>query len=353
MKLSNRSMSPAMIIARKHQSAPKAHWADAEIRKAAEEIDGGRYIPDVDATGESSLDGLGLALGLGAGGVAQGQKPTLEDFRATRDMNELSRHPRVIEAMERMKQEIEDASNPQEAIEKAWMLHEMTERSVQDQKWDGQERWEGKENEAMRIGEILSPQVFHARLVKVIGRERVLLSPHAVKTSPEAKSARCGLYIRNPEWSGESEVIVYKQAEAADLRRTGEKELVKAKRLRAAGQNAEADRAFSMAGQMAQTATEILMELSTNEQLAPKEFLRVGTLQWPLGSEWMVMNFNEYGVPTTAKYLGWRTALLTMIRTKTITEKEAHKAFPVGSGPAADWYREQLQMLRNDGATVN
>ena len=48
-----------------------------------------------------------------------------------------------------------------------------------------------------------------------------------------------------------------------------------------------------------------------------------------------------------------RTALLTMIRAGCITEREAHKAFPVGTSHAADWYRQQLQELRNQGKTVN
>jgi hypothetical protein len=61
----------------------------------------------------------------------------------------------------------------------------------------------------------------------------------------------------------------------------------------------------------------------------------------------MVMRFNEYGVPTTAKFLGWRTALLSMIRLNVLTEEEAHKAFPLGSGQAADWYKAQLYMHRN------
>lgn len=87
-------------------------------------------------------------------------------------------------------------------------------------------------------------------------------------------------------------------------------------------------------------------------QLAEPELLRVGTLQWPCGTEWMVMNFDKYGVPTTAKYLGWRTALLTMVRCGAITEGEAHKAFPVGSGEAASWYLEQLMMLRNEAGIV-
>ena len=80
-----------------------------------------------------------------------------------------------------------------------------------------------------------------------------------------------------------------------------------------------------------------------------KDKMQVATLQWPLGTEWMQMHFNEYGVPTTAKFLGWRTALLSMIMLRVITEQEAHKAFPVTPNPASLWYRAQLYQIRNGG----
>lgn len=80
---------------------------------------------------------------------------------------------------------------------------------------------------------------------------------------------------------------------------------------------------------------------------------QVATLQYPCSTEWMVMRFDEYGVPTTAKYLGWRTALLSLIQHGVITEKEAHKAFPLGSGPVKTWYEEQLFILRNLSGAVN
>jgi hypothetical protein len=65
----------------------------------------------------------------------------------------------------------------------------------------------------------------------------------------------------------------------------------------------------------------------------------------------MVPRFDEYGVPKNAKYLGWRTALLSMIDLHVITAKEAHTAFPLSEGPAGAWYREQLFRIRNrDGA---
>jgi hypothetical protein len=345
--MSDKHVSPAMHIARKHQSAPTTHWVDGELKKAAVEIDEGRWIED--PNGESSLDDLGLALGFGESRVALGQQPMLKDFQATRDINQLGRHPRVIEALAKLREEVDTTSNPQEAIEKAWAIHEMNEAQAEKNKWEGQDRWQGKDNLNMRMqGENLTPQDFHARLCAVIGRERVLLSPHAVKTTPTAKSGRVGLYIHNPRWQGDALVKpMYAQQKAAEFKAAAEREVVAAKRLRAASQNALADQAFNRAADMIQAASELLHENMADAQLREPQLLRVGTLQWPMGTEWMVMNFDEYGVPTTARYLGWRTALLTMVRAGCISEKEAHEAFPVASGPAGDWYLEQLWMRRN------
>jgi len=349
--------SAAVHIARKHQSSPKAHPAEAEIRKAAEEIDGGRLVADTRAQDEKTLDGLGLALGMGMDGVAVGQARSFESWhqeeQATRQMNELGRHPRVQEAMERMQHELEDAKTPEQEVEMRWRLHEMLSMEQERNKWKGQERWEGRENEEMRRGEVLSPWQFHERLCKALGRtDRVLLKDdRIIKISSTGKSGLLALVIRNPLWSGQSAMQhEYANVKANDLKLSAEDELLKARKLRNAKHNAEADKSFHLAGDMIQAATEMVLERDAYEEQVP-EFLRVGKLQAPLGTEWMMMNFDEFGVPTSAKYVGWRTALLTMVRARVITEAEAHQAFPVGSGPAADWYLQQLYMERN-GAMV-
>lgn len=352
--MSHTRQSPAMHIARKHQSAPQTHWADKEIQKAAVEIDEGRYVADPSM--ENAADQLGLALGTGTGRVAMGEKLTFEDFQreaiATRDMNELGKHPRVVEALERLKLECDQAKTPDEQLEKMWAMRELNQASAEGSKWEGQERWEGRENEEMRKGQLLTPIQFHEKLCSVIGRERILLSHHAVKTHPDAKSGRVGLYIKNVHWTGDQVVKKeYVAAQSDKLRTEGTAEMVKGKRYRLAGMNALADKAMNKAAEMAEQATRLLMEQSAQEQIEP-EFLRVGTLQWPLGTEWMIMAFDEYGVPTQAKFLGWRTALLTMIRAGCLTEEEAQLAFPVGSSPASSWYLEQLYMRRNQTAVV-
>lgn len=354
-----------VIIQPQDQSAPKEHWADAEIKKAAEEIDAGRFIPDPDEEGREQMEAMGLALG-----GRPGEKPSLEDFRRTHEqlltVNLLGRHPRVVEAIERMRLEIREAPS-HEAIEKTCMLWEMAEQRTRGQVSDEKEKRlidEGRmpaphdqrlpEQSHLadstylesRKGTILSPEQFYDRLGKITGKGKIKLSSHVVFPHPGAKSGRVGLYIRNPEWKGDTHVFDDRPGRARILREDGEKEMARARRLRKLGLHSEADKAFNLAGDMAQAATEILMELSAEVQLAPPELLRVATLQWPCGTEWMVCNFNEFGVVTSPKFLGWRTALLTMIRNQTITEKQAHQAFPVGSGPAAAWYLQQLMEWR-------
>lgn len=354
------------VIIRPHdQSAPKEHWADAEIRKAAEEIDSGNFIPDPDGEeGREQMEAMGLALGSRAG------KPSLEDYRQTHEqllqMDRLGRHPRVAEAMDRMRHEIENAPS-HEAIEKTCMLWEMAEQRTFGKIVDEKERRMVEEGRApaphdqrlleqkklvdetyleSRKGRILSPEQFYDRLGKVTGKGRIKLSPHVVYPHPGAKSGRVGLYVPNPAWQGDTQVFDDRRGKAMSLREQGEKEFSKAKRLRKLKLHSEADKAFDLAGDLAQAAAEILMEMSAEIQLRPAEMLRVATLQWPCSTEWMVCAFNEFGVVTHAQYLGWRTALLTMIRNGTITEQQAHKAFPVGSGPAAEWYLEQLMDWR-------
>lgn len=219
------------------------------------------------------------------------QAPGKVKMDELQNTNELLQHPRVQEALARLEQEHREAKTSQEALEKSAALFEMNERTAQKSKWDGQGRWIGEENEEMRIGLILTPFQFMERLEKVIGQGRVMLNRFAVLK-------RVALLVEDKT-----------------------------------------------------PKTLILLP----GQPAPREdgLKQVATLQWPCTTEFMVMKFDEYGVPTTAKYLGWRTALLSLIQNGVITEKEAHKAFPVTPGPASSWYREQLYRLRSERGIVN
>jgi hypothetical protein len=261
--------SAAVVIPAQHQSAPKEHWSAKELALAADEIMTGKFTAEPD-------------------------KDELFNYGPTQ---QLAKHPRVQEALARLEREKTDASNSQEFVEKLQQQHELNEMAAQADKWDGQGRWIGADNEKMRYGEILSPLAFMQRLTKVIGYTRVTLGRFAVLS-------RVALLAPQPT-ENESRIITMES-----IAKARSKELYEGK-------------------------------------------AQVGTLQYPLGTEWMIMRFDEYGVPLEAKFLGWRTALLSMILCGVITEKEAHKAFPLGSGPAGDWYRKQLQLQRNSKGAVN
>jgi hypothetical protein len=353
--MSHKPQSPALHIARKHQSSPKETDLGRAVKKAAEEIDGGRWIDDDTGSPERALDGMGLTLPTGELDSVRRRMGMHGQFAqevdTTRTLNKLGRHPRVQEAIEKLQGESDDGKRPDEVLEREWKLWEMTRDQVADNKWDGQGRWEGAENEEMRHGQLLAPFQFRDQLCKTIGKERLIFGTTPSRQNPEDLSWRVGIYVPNPQWKGEAPVK-YKNVEMRKLRAVGEEKLKHARRLRAAGFNAEADKAFAFAAEVGETAGAMMMEINAEESVP--QLLRVASLQGPLSTEWMCMHFDEFGVPTEAKYLGWRTALLTMVRTRAITEAEAHTAFPVDSlSKPGEWYLQQLYRLRNPGTMVN
>jgi len=292
--------APNIIIPVEHQSAPKEHWMVDELRKAAEEIDAGQFQPALSP----------------------------DDYFYYGPEQLLSMHPRIQEAMDRFQAEVSTAPNSQEAIEKAQMLHEINENLQKADQWDGQGRWIGKENEEMRMGQLLQPVEFMKRLWSVIGENRVQINRYAVEgrvallvDDPEATRSYLHTATPAPEYDS-----IIRNAEARSSGEDFKQLMVKLERSFAATESARYIPPPELAGKA-----------------------QVATLQWPVGTEWMVMRINEYGVPTAAKYLGWRTALLSMIMLGIITEQEAHKAFPVQATAASLWYRAQLYHWRNGG----
>jgi hypothetical protein len=292
--------APNIIIPTEHQSAPKEHWMVDEMRKVAEEIDTGTFKP----------------------------KLADDDYFYYGPEQLIAKHPRIQEAMDRFRQEVSTAQNSQEAIEKGQMLHEINENLQRADQWDGQGRWIGKENEEMRMGELLEPIAFMKRLWSVIGENRVQINRFAVE-------GRVALLVDDPE-AKHADLCAVPHALEYDS-------LIKNIGARSRAENFK----------QLMTTLETKLAAAEHAHHAPLPELegkvQVATLQWPVGTEWMVMRINEYGVPTSAKYLGWRTALLSMITLGVITEDEAHKAFPVKPNAASLWYRAQLYHRRNGG----
>jgi hypothetical protein len=326
------------------------HYADKAIRQAAEEIDKGYTPPQPEGT--EQMAGLGLALGMGTSGAAVGEKPALEDFRSTHDQM-IANHPRVIEAMERMRHEVEETKG-HELIEKNCALRELTEAAEHKNCWDGQGRWMGHENEEMRYGKILTPQQFYDQLGKVTGKGKLKLSEHVMFPFEGARSGLSGIYMRNQLWDG-----------AAEMRREGEREeclrmadeaqkqFNQVQALERLGRKQEAERKLRDVAAMVAEAREKYDQAARGSSIAEPEFLRVATIQWPLSTEWMILEFTEWGTVWKPKFYGWRTALLTMIRCGAITPIEAHKAFPVGSGEASAWYLQQIFDFNLQGGVIH
>jgi hypothetical protein len=72
-------------------------------------------------------------------------------------------------------------------------------------------------------------------------------------------------------------------------------------------------------------------------------------LQYPYGPEWSLIRFNQYDVPVGERYRGWRTALLKMIMDGIVTEEEVDRAFgAVTQDDVSALYREQLDAWREE-----
>jgi hypothetical protein len=289
--------APSIVIAPEHQSAPNEHFVVTEMRKAAEEIDNGTFRPEL----------------------------AEDDYFYIGPEQLIAMHPRVAEALAKFEQEVKEAKHSQEAIELSQMHYELACQAAEPQQWDGQGRWIGRDNEQMRTGELLTAQQFMNRLSAVIG-DRVTMNRFAV-------AGRVALLVRDP--SPEQHRLITAapridyNAELRSIEQTSTPQSL-------AAHIKELEQRIAKQEAMQQTEPDYL-----------KGKVQVATLQWPVSTEWMVMAFNEYGVPKYAKHLGWRTTLLTLIAEGVITEDEAHKAFPVKDTEASAWYRQQLYQRRN------
>jgi hypothetical protein len=333
-----------ILIPAQHQSSPKEHPADQAIRQAREEIASGQ-ISDQQVTEEQdAASGMGIALGLGEGNY---QKPALEDFQNTAEENMLSNHPRVIEALEKMRHEVEETKG-HELIERNCALRELTMASESKNRWDGQGRWMGAENEEMRYGEILSPQQFYDRLGKVVGKGKLKLSEHVMFPHEGARSGLSAIMMRNPLWDGEAERYrAGEREQALKMAEEANKMFAEVKSLSKLGRISEAKKKTKDIAAMVAEARQKYDLAAEGTSLAQPEFVRVATVQWPLMTEWMILSFTEWGTVWKPKFYGWRTALLTMIQSGAITEVDAHKAFPVGIGEASAWYLQQIFDFQN------
>ena len=309
-------------IPREHQSAPKETDADKAVRQAAVEIDEGKWKLSPEA--ETELNEVpGIAL---RDGATPNVKPWEQaDFDRTDQSLVLGEHPRVQEALAKLEEQKTECvkGQGQKYVELAAMMHETVEESRRRQHWDGQERWTGEALE-QRKGQILTPLQFYERLM-IYG----LLEP--------ARLANVHDYpVKQMEW-----VEGVLRDNQYWVRTIGAGRIRIARDVKKMHREDKSGRVALL--MIAHSDQPIVTPGLKTETAEP---VQVATLQWPFGTEWMVMRFDEFGVPRTPKYIGWRTALLALVRNGAITVEEAHRAFPVGSGPQAAWYKQQIFEFR-------
>ena len=193
-------------------------------------------------------------------------------------------------------------TSSEELIEAEQKLWEDNYRASAKQRWKGQERWMGKENEEMRLVNILHPHAVFRKLQKA-----------GVDCSIEA-----------------SVVWVWDIDHATGL-------TVPAQRTR---NNSR----FWLHDVVIKDRVGISGWVNRKGEYTAQY---ITYMQYPLGPEWSIMRFNEYDVPTSEKYRGWRTAVLRLIQEGLVTEEEVDRAFgPVAQNEASKLYMEQIEEFR-------
>ena len=221
-----------IVIPREHQSAPKETEADKVVREAAEEIRTGKFTPTLsedDATDDYIQSNIGLA----RGGLKFARGKLAEFGHSMESSRWLAQHPKVAEAMAKLATQAVDVSNP-EYLDKAEMLHELNAVVRAKGKWDGQERWKGRENEEARLVNVLHPFAFIKRLrregkVKAHARReedsRVWLGDRIVgpNIAVSGKSGLVGVYaLLTGQAAREAHWTVIQRIEGMNLRTIGD-----------------------------------------------------------------------------------------------------------------------------------
>jgi hypothetical protein len=204
----------------------------------------------------------------------------------------------------------DDREGTTQTIEEEARVFEENYRAHYEHRWKGQERWMGRENEAMRLVNILHPH----EVIRKLQRAGVdaTIEPAVVwvwATGP------AGILVPTPK--ARSSARLWLNDDVVYMKGTSE----------------------THAGRVGVSAW-----VWKNGRLTPQ---CVTALQWDCGPEWSLMHFTEFDVPTSEKYRGWRTALLALIVSGVLTEDEVNRAFgPVVENEASELYRETLQHYR-------
>ena len=206
----------------------------------------------------------------------------------------------------------DDRAASQQTIEAEQELFEENYRAAHERRWKGQQRWQGKRNEEMRLVNILHPHEW-IRKLQSAGVDASIEPAVTMAWVPDDKT---GLLILKPK--ARSNARLWLHGEAIYLKGTSE----------------------THAGRIGVSA----WVTDADGIRVPK---CLTSLQWDCGPEWSLMHFDALDVPTCEKYRGWRTALLALITNDVITEAEAERAFGfVVQNEASELYCETLQSYR-------
>ena len=205
----------------------------------------------------------------------------------------------------------DDKPASQQTIEAEQELFEENYRSSFWRRWKGQERWIGKQNEEMRLVNIMHP---HA-IIRKLRDAGVDAAVEPAVTWAWVPDDITGLLTLHPKTRSTARLWLHD--EAVYLKGTSE----------------------TNAGRIGVSA----WVLDQGE----RKVKCLTSFQWDCGPEWSLMYFDEMDVPIRERYRGWRTALLALITNDVLTEDEVDRAFgPVVQNEASELYLETLQNYR-------
>jgi len=199
----------------------------------------------------------------------------------------------------------DDRPASQQVIEAEQELFERNYRAAHARRWQGQERWIGRQNEEARLVNILHPHAVirklrdagvDASIEPAVVKAWVVDDKTGLLTLQEKtlSSARLWLHEDAVYLKGTSETNAGRIGVSAWVRQDGER-VVKC----------------------------------------------LTSLQWDCGPEWSLMYFDEMDVPIRERYRGWRT-------NDVLTEDEVERAFgPVVASEASELYLETLKSYRD------
>lgn len=206
----------------------------------------------------------------------------------------------------------DDREGTQQTIEAECELFEENYRAAHAKRWKGQERWQGRDNEAMRLVNVLHPHEVIRRL-QAAGVDASIEPAVVMVWAPDDKT---GLLI--PTRKVRSNARVWLNENVVYMKGTSE----------------------THAGRVGVCGW-------VTDEINGTVPRCITSLQWDCGPEWSLMHFDKFNVPTVERYRGWRTALLALILHDVITEDEVDRAFgPVVQNEASELYRETLQHYR-------